>query len=608
MVAIVLVLCSVFVPVAFLGGLAGQLYRQFAITVAISVAISGLVALTLSPALCALLLRNRHEPRGFFAAFNRGFEKGTGGFVWVVRFLLRRPLVGPALFLLVILATFGLFRLVPGSLVPPEDQGYFIAAALLPDGATLSRTRAVAERIEKALLADPAIEHVAAINGIDFVGGGTNSAVSTMFVILKRWHERKGEGLDLDSTLGRFFGQTAGIREALVFGFNPPPIEGLGTTGGFEVYLQNRGEGDTARLAQVAQELLGKLNQDPRLAGVHTLFRANSPQINVRLDREKAKSLGVSVDEVFATLQASFGCLYVNDFDKSGRVFRVQLQADAAFRSRPEDLTQLYVRSADGAMVPLASLIRLHYGSGAETLERYNLYPSIKLLGAPAPGRSSAEAIAAVEEVAARELPPEFGIAWTGSAFEEKKTGGSSAQVLLFGMVFVFLILAAQYEQWSLPLAVLLSVPFAFLGALLAVWLRGMPNDVYFQIGLVTLVGLSAKNAILIVEFASQQREQGKTVLEAALEAARLRFRPIVMTSLAFILGVLPLALSSGAGAAARRSMGTGVLGGMLAATLLAVAFVPLFFRWVSGATRSPRKRRSPARGEEEREEERSAA
>jgi hydrophobe/amphiphile efflux-1 (HAE1) family protein len=583
-VAIVLVLVAVFVPVAFMGGLAGQLYRQFAITVAISVAISGLVALTLSPALCALLLKDRHHaPRGFFGAFNRGFESGTGGFVRVVRLLLGRPVLGAALFVLVALAAFGFFRVVPGSLVPQEDQGYFIAAALLPDGATLSRTREVSQRIEKMLLADPAVEHVATINGIDFVGGGSNSAVSTMFVILKRWNERTSADLALETTIGRFFAQTAGIREALVFAFNPPAIQGLGTTGGFEVYLQNRGEGDTARLAQVTQEFMAKLNQDRRLLGARTLFRANTPQINVRLDREKAKSLGVPVDEVFASLQTAFGALYVNDFNKSGRVFRVQLQADAPFRSRPEDLRKLYVRSTGGAMVPLGSLLQISYGAGAETLERFNLYPAVKLLGAPAPGRSSAEAIAAVEETAARELPPEFAVAWTGTAFEEKKTGGSSARVLLFGMVLVFLILAAQYERWSLPVAVLLSVPFAFLGALVAVWARGMPNDVYFQIGLVTLIGLSAKNAILIVEFASQQREQGRSILEAAAEAARLRFRPIVMTSLAFILGVLPLAFSSGAGAAARRSMGTGVFGGMLAATLMAVAFVPLFFRWVSG-------------------------
>ncbi|MFN7940956.1 MAG: multidrug efflux RND transporter permease subunit [Thermoanaerobaculia bacterium] len=602
-VAIVLVLCSVFVPVAFLGGLAGQLYRQFAITIAISVSISGLVALTLSPALCALVLRDRREPeRGFFAWFNHAFARGTNRFVLAVRWLLGRPALGAGLFLLVILAAIGLFRVVPGGLVPPEDQGFFIAATILPDGASLSRTHDVGVRVENLLLADPAIEHVATINGFDFVGGGSKSSVGTMFVVLKRWNERKRGDLSLDATLGRFYGGVAGIQEALIFGFNPPPIQGLGSTGGFEVYVQSKGEADTARLAQVAYGFMGKLNQDPRFLGVRTLFRAESPQVAVRLDREKAKSLGVGVDAVFSTLQAAFGTLYVNDFDKSGRVFRVQLQADAPFRSRPEDLAKFFVRSSSGAMVPLASLLRLEYGGGAETLERFNLYPSVKLIGAPAPGRSSAEAIAAVEELAARELPADFGIAWTGTALEEKKTGGTSAQVLLFGMVFVFLILSAQYERWSLPIAVLLSVPFAFGGALAAVWLRGMPNDVYFQIGLVTLIGLSAKNAILIVEFASQQREKGMSVVEAAAEAARLRFRPILMTSFAFILGVLPLAISSGAGASARRSMGTGVLGGMLVATVMAVVFVPLFFRWVSRDGRGRRGGDDPPGGGRRRE------
>ena len=582
-VAIVLVLCSVFVPVAFLGGLAGQLYRQFAITIAISVVISGLVALTLTPALCAIVLREPHEARGFFGAFNRWFARSTERYLGLVGFLLRRPVLGLVLFLALLASVFGLYRLVPGSLVPAEDQGYFIAASLLPDGATLARTRAYAAGLEQGLLADPAVQHVATVNGFDFVGGGSNSAVSTMFVILKLWGERKTAELSLEATIGRFFGATMGLKEALSFGFNPPPIQGLGVTGGFEGYVQARAGATTARLAEVTQQLLGELNKDPRLLGVRTLFRADSPQVRVRLDRAKAMALGVPVDRVFSTLQAAFGSLYVNDFDRAGRVYRVQVQAEPEFRARPEDLGRLWVRSDAGAMVPLGTLIDLGFEAGAETVERFNLYPSIKILGAPGRGRSSAEAIGAVEEVAARVLPDGFGVAWTGSAFQEKKAGGTSTNVLLFGMVFVFLILAAQYEKWSLPFAVLLAVPFALFGALVAVWARGMANDIYFQIGLVTLIGLAAKNAILIVEFASQRREAGASVVEAATSAARLRFRPIVMTSLAFILGVLPLAVSTGAGAAARRSMGTGVLGGMLAATLIAVAFVPLFFRWVSG-------------------------
>ncbi|HLF56066.1 MAG TPA: efflux RND transporter permease subunit, partial [Thermoanaerobaculia bacterium] len=374
-VAIVLVLVSVFVPVAFLGGLAGQLYRQFAITIAISVTISGLVALTLSPALCALVLRDRHEqPHGFFGLFNRAFERGTSRYVKTVRWMLAHSRVGLALFLAVVLGSVALFRVVPGALVPLEDQGFFIAASLLPDGASLSRTHAHAERLEKILLADPAIEHVATINGFDFIGGGSNSAVSTMFVMLERWHLRDTPELGIDATIGRFFGQTMGMKEAMVFAFNPPPIQGLGSTGGFEVYLQNRGEGDTARLAEVTGQFLNALNQDPRLLGVRTLFRADSPQLRVALDREKAKALGVGVDEVFSTLQAAFGSLYVNDFDKGGRVYRVELQADAAFRSRPEDLEKFHVRAATGAMVPLGSLLRLDLGAGAETLERFNLY------------------------------------------------------------------------------------------------------------------------------------------------------------------------------------------------------------------------------------------
>jgi hydrophobe/amphiphile efflux-1 (HAE1) family protein len=582
-VAIVLVLCSVFVPVAFLGGLPGQLYRQFAITISIAVVISGLVALTLTPALCALVLRKPHEAGGFFGAFNRWFERGTERYVSSVGFLLRRSGLGLILFLVLIAGTFAMFRLVPGSLVPSEDQGYYIAASLLPDGAALSRTREYSAAIEKAVLADPAIAHIGTINGFDFVGGGSNSAVSTMFVMTKPWSERRSKDLSLDAAIGRFFGATMGMKEGLSFAFNPPPIQGLGTTGGFEVYVQSRGESTTARLAEVTNQFLGALNQDPRLLGVRTLFRADSPQIRVDLDRDKAKALGVPVDEAFSTMQAAFGSIYVNDFDRAGRVFRVQVQAEPEYRSRPEDLGKLWVRSEAGEMIPLATLIELRYEAGAETVERFNLYPSIKLLGAPAAGRSSSEAIAAVEELAAAKLPPGFGVAWTGAAYEEKKSGSTSVYVLALGMVFVFLILAAQYEKWSLPLAVLLGVPFALFGALLAVWLRGMSNDIYFQIGLVTLVGLAAKNAILIVEFAAQRRDAGDSVVDAAMNAARLRFRPIVMTSLAFILGVLPLALATGAGASARRSMGTGVLGGMLFATLVGVLFIPLFFRWLAG-------------------------
>ena len=540
-IAIVLVLVAVFLPVAFFGGLAGELYRQFAITIAISVFLSGVVALTLTPALCAILLRPEHiAPHGLLGKFDAWFQRRTDGFGTKVDYLIRHKALVLGLFVLALVAVFGLLKVVPGGLVPSEDQGYFIAAALLPDGATLSRTEKVAEQVEAAVLADPAVDKIVSIVGFDFVGGGSKSNASTFFVILKPWSERKAK---LDEVLGGFYGRTGAIKEAVVFGFNPPPIQGLGATGGFEFYVQNRGEGDTHRMAEVAFDLMGKANQLPELAGVRTLFRPDVPQLEVELDRERAKASGISVDQVYAALQSTFGTLYVNDFTRSGRAFRVQLQAEAVDRQSPDDLGRVFVRAADGRMMPLSALVTVKPTVGPEVLERFNGFPAVKLLGAAKPGRSSGEAIAAMEKLANAELPQDFGYAWTGSAFQEKKTGGSSGVVFLFSILVVFLILAGQYESWKLPIAVVLSVPIAVLGALVAVWLRGAlfgaaANDIYFQIGLVTLIGLASKNAILMVEFATQRRAAGASIEAAAQEAARLRFRPIVMTSLAFVLGV----------------------------------------------------------------------
>ncbi len=593
-IAIVLVLVAVFLPVAFFGGLAGELYRQFAITIAISVFLSGVVALTLTPALCALLLRPEHiEPHGLLGKFDAWFQRRTDGFGTKVDFLIRHKALTVGLFLVVVLAVFGLLKVVPGGLVPSEDQGYFIAAALLPDGATLSRTAKVARQVEQAVLADPAVERIVSIVGFDFVGGGSKSNAATFFIILKPWDEREAK---LDQVLGGFYGSTGAIKEAVVFGFNPPPIQGLGSTGGFEFFVQNRGEGGTHRMSEVAFDLMGKANTLPELAGVRTLFRPDVPQLEVALDRERAKASGISVDEVYAALQSTFGILYVNDFTRSGRAFRVQLQAEAVDRKSPDDLGRVFVRAADGRMMPLSALVSVKPIVGPEVLERFNGFPAVKLLGAAKPGRSSGEAIAAMEKLADAELPPDFGYAWSGSAFQEKKTGGSSAVVFLFSVLVVFLILAGQYESWKLPIAVLLTVPIAVLGALAAVWLRGSlfgaaANDIYFQIGLVTLIGLASKNAILMVEFATQRRAAGATVEAAAQEAARLRFRPIVMTSLAFVLGVLPLVVSTGAGAASRHSIGTGVFGGMIAATFIAVFFIPVFYVII---TRLGERRSSP--------------
>jgi HAE1 family hydrophobic/amphiphilic exporter-1/multidrug efflux pump len=579
-IAIVLVLCAVFVPVGFLGGLAGELYQQFAITIAVSVVISGIVALTLSPALCALILRHEHKhDHPFFDRFNDWFARVTRRYTDGVRWMLKRAGLALAMFGVMILAVIGLQRIVPGSFVPPEDQGYYITAAILPDAASLARTEAVMDRIEQMAQSNPATLDTVSFAGFDLLSNAMRTSAGTMFVPLKDWSERPTH---VDQSIGDLFMKTAGIKEAIVFAFNPPAIMGLGETGGFEFYIQNRGESDARRLAQVTQEFIQKASQRPELAGMQTLFRATVPQLYADLDREKARMLGVPVSEVFDTLAATMGAFYVNDFNKFGRTYQVQLQAEPRYRSRPEDIGTVYVRSGQGEMIPLSSLVSVQFVAGPEIVERFNNFPAAKVLGAAAPGYSSGQAIAVLEEVARQELPPDFSIDWSGAAYQERRTGGASRTALILAAIMVFLILAAQYERLKLPLAVMLALPFGMFGALTAVWLRGMENDVYFQIGLVTLIGLAAKNAILIVEFAAVRKAAGMSTQAAAIEAARLRFRPILMTSLAFILGVLPLAISTGAGASARHAIGTGVMGGMMAATFLAIFFVPLFFRMVT--------------------------
>ncbi|GIK86853.1 MAG: multidrug efflux RND transporter permease subunit [Betaproteobacteria bacterium] len=586
-VAIVLTLVAVFVPIAFLGGLTGELYRQFAVTISISVVISGLVALTLSPALCVLLLKpGGHEPNRFFRAFNRWFGRVTAGYVDGVVWVIRRAALVLVVFALMCAFTVWLWKTTPGSLVPDEDQGFYISAVILPDGATLERTDRVVRQVEQAIRANPNNLDVVAFTGFDFIGGGFRNNAATIFVTQKHWDEREVTAAQL---VGELFGRTMGIREGLVLAFNPPPIFGLGTAGGYEFYIQNRGDGGTRRLSEVTQAFLARANQDPMLGGAQTLWRATSPQLFADVDREKAKKLGVAVDEVFNALAATLGTYYVNDFNKYGRTWQVLMSAEPAARMRPDDIQGVYVRSDKGEMVPLSSLVRVRYSSGADSLERFNNLPAVKVLGQAAPGVSSGQAIARVEQIAAEVLPPDFSFDWGGTSFQEKRSGGASLFALGLAVVLVFLILAAQYEKWSLPLSVLLALPFGTFGALVAIWaknlsipfLGGTPltNDVYFQIGLVTLLGLAAKNAILIVEYAQLKHEEGLSPSAAAIEAARLRFRPILMTSLAFILGVLPLAISTGAGAGARHSVGTGVMGGMIAATLLAVFHVPLFFK-----------------------------
>ncbi len=574
--AIVLVLCAVFIPVAFLGGIAGQLYKQFAVTVAIAVMLSGVTALTLTPALCALILKSgRHESR-LFHPFNAGFTRFTNMFLWMVNLALRHRLLSGLAFLGLLALTALLFMRVPGSFVPAEDQGYVISSITLPDASSLQRTAKTGAQLQQALARDSVVDHIFVVPGRDVIGGGSKPNAGTAFILLKHWDER-------EKTAQQFVSQIAGIgrgfSDGIALAFNPPAIRGLGSAGGFELYVQSRGDSDPQRLSRVVQDFTAALSRHPQLQGINTFFRPTVPQIKVEVNLEQAMALGVPVSDVFDALQSTMGPLYVNDFNMSGRTYRVQVQADAPYRAKPDDVGTVYVRSGTtGAMIPLKALIRSTSTSGAEQVERYNGFLSARVLGSGRAGISSGEAIAAVEQVASQVLPAGYTMAWSGQAFQEKRSGNASVFAFGFAIVMVYLILAALYERWRLPASVILAVPFAVAGALLLVWLRGMENDIYFQIGLVVLIGLAAKNAILIVEFAQQGLLDGMNPVDAALQAARLRFRPIVMTSIAFIFGVIPLMVASGAGAAARRSMGTGVVGGMLVATFIATIFVPLFF------------------------------
>jgi hydrophobe/amphiphile efflux-1 (HAE1) family protein len=579
-IAIVLVLCAVFVPIAFLGGLTGELYRQFAVTLSIAVVISGIVALTLTPALCVLILkRGRLQPNRFFRWFNDWFGRVTARYARGVTWMIRRAAIGAVLFLGMVAITVGLWRITPGSLVPDEDQGYYIAAVILPDGATLERTDRVVNEVVDIIKSNPYNESAIAFTGFDFLGGAFRNSAATIFVTQTHWDERP---VPVQALVGELWAKTGHIKEALVLAFAPPPIFGLGNAGGFEFYIQNRGEGGSQRLSEVAQKFIGAAQKDPAFAQINTLWRANTPQLYVDVDRERAKAVGVPLDDLYGTVAATIGTYYVNDFNRYGRTWQVLMSSESRFRNRPDDIGEVWMRSEKGDMVPLAALADIRYASGPETLDRFNNLPAVKILGAGAPGTSSGQAIAEVEKVAKEVLPADFSLDWSGASYQEKKAGGTSVLALGLAAVMAFLILAAQYEKWSLPFSVLLAMPFGTFGALAAVWLRGMSNDVYFQIGLVTLLGLAAKNAILIVEYAAMKHHEGLSAAAAAVEAARLRFRPILMTSLAFIFGVLPLALSTGAGAGARHAVGTGVVGGMIAATFLAIFFVPLFFRLIT--------------------------
>ncbi|HUL02072.1 MAG TPA: efflux RND transporter permease subunit [Gemmatimonadales bacterium] len=581
LISIVLVLLAVFLPVAFLGGVTGTLYKQFAITIAISMVISGVMALTLSPALAAIIIKAHHGPKNvFWRQFEAGFDKLRRGFLGGVGAVIRAWPVGLAVFAAVIAGILVLFRIVPASFVPEEDQGYFYVIVRAPDSASLTVVERLTRQAEKIVLADPAVQDAAVVDGYDLIDDQFSNNGAVMFVSLKSFEARKDRSLLSFETLKRLNARFAAIKEGSLFAVNPPSIPGMGTTGGFEFYAQNRGTGDPQGTGEAVNALLAKARQNPALAGVSTTFRASSQQLFVDLDRNKAEVLGVPVSDVFETLGAFFGSQIVGQFSQFSRVWWVIVQADAPYRGKPEDFDKIYLRSKSGANVPLSALITVRYVASPKIVTRFNGFPAAKITGAQAAGYSSGQALAAMEAAAREALPSNFSYAWAGQALQERQSGSTSSAAFVFGLIIVFLLLAAQFEKWTLPVGVVLSVPFAILGAAALTWALGLENDVYFQVGLVTLIGLSAKNAILISEFAIERVRKGMAVREAAIEAAGLRLRAILMTSFAFVLGCVPLAIATGPGANSLRAIGTGVIGGMLASTLIAIFFVPLFF-WI---------------------------
>ena len=585
-IATTAVLMAVFIPVAFIPGVAGRLYNQFALTVAISVGISAFNSLTLSPALSAAFLSHRaRRPFILFRWFNAGFERLSNGYAALVGGLIRWRLTVLALFLVTLGATYAIWQKLPSTFLPVEDQGYFFVVVQLPDGASLERTDAVAAKVRGVLEATPGVEIVGSISGLNFLTNAAQSNAAVEFAILKPWEER-GPEESASKIVESVRGPLMGIPEAIVLAFDPPSIPGLGATGGFEFQVEDLSGRGSKALNEAVQGLLAEARKQPELNAfqLFSSFSTSTPQFDFDLDRNKAKLLGLDLPDVFNTLQIFFGSLYVNDFNLFGRTFRVTLQAEEAARAAASDLSRLYVRNAEGGMVPLSTLGTLRPIVGPETVPHYNNYASALINGGPAPGFSSADAVVAMERAAATALPRDFAFEWTGITFQELKAGSLASVIFALAIVFVFLILAAQYESWAMPFMVLLAVPLALFGAVAALQWRGLQIDVYSQIGFVMLIGLAAKNAILIVEFARRRREDGLDIVDAAKDAARLRLRPILMTAFAFILGVVPLVRAEGAGAASRQSIGTTVFGGMLAATVLTLLFVPVFYavieRW----------------------------
>ena len=582
-VAIVLVLCSVFIPVAFIGGFSGAIYKQFAITIVISVVISGFVALSLTPALCVSILKAK-EPKPFYLVrrFNDFFDWLTHKFGEQIGKALRRGMLLVALFVAILVTTWGLFSKLPTGLVPSEDKGSMMSFIQLPPAASLSRTITEGKKGLAILGQQESVDSAFLIAGFDMLASAARSSGAVIFVTLKDWSERKESAFAIAQKMMGAFNASL---DAFSLVTTPPAIMGLSTVGGFELYIQDRSGGSIKDLEKYANLLVAEANKREELVGVRSLFSANIPQYHLNLDRERAKAMNVNVDDVFTTMQSTFGQHYVNDFNLYGKTYQVNIQAQSEFRESPEDLSRIFVKSSNGDLIPISTLVSFERVIGADIVDRFNLFTSAKIIGNAneAKGYSSGDALRVIEEVAKEVLPDGYTLAYAGTSYQEKNASGTGKLAFIFGLIFVFLILCAQYERWLMPLSVLTAVPFAVFGACVATMLRGLSNDIYFQIGLVMLIALSAKNAILIVEFAQYLHEkEGKGILESAIGAAKLRFRPIIMTSLAFSIGVLPLALSSGAGSASRHAIGTGVIGGMLAATFIAIFFIPLFWSYVA--------------------------
>ncbi len=583
-IATTLVLFAVFVPVAFMPGISGQLYKQFALTIAFSVGISTICALTLSPAMCAIVLRPKASQQGmFFTVFNRGFDWSTHIYKGLVEHFIKKWKMIVMGFLVLMLATYFVFQRVPTAFVPDEDQGYFFVIAQGPEGMSLERTHEVSSRMEKMIMATDGVEDMLTIGGYNLMTQALDSSSTTLITVLTNWDERRTPELSINGIMKDVNQKLSTIKEVSAFSFNPPPIQGLSQTGGFQFELQDVGGGEISALEKVSEKVIAEGKRYPALAPLSKTFKVNYPQFYVDLDRTKAKTLGIPIADIFNTLQSYLGSFYVNDFNKFGRIYRVFLQAKDKYRSDMTDISRLYVRSSKGQMIPLSALIKVRRITGPQTVTHYNLFRNVEINGANALGYSSGEAIKAMEEISRKILPDGYSYEWTGTALQEILSAGMAPFIFGLALAFVFLFLAAQYESWSLPVIIMMAVPLAMLGALTAQWWRGLYNDVYCQIGLVMLIGLASKNAILLVEFAKDKHEEGMSIVEAAITAARIRLRPILMTALSFILGVVPLVLATGAGAASRHSLGTAVFGGMIASTFLSLGVVPVLFVVIVG-------------------------